>query len=60
MDTLGGSCADLVVAAGNVQSNPSDSYSKKDLSIKAKAVNENVSYLIYNDIFVKKISKSSS
>ena len=43
VDTLGGSCADLVVAAGNVQSSPNDSFSKKDLSDKAKLVNENVS-----------------
>lgn len=46
MDTLGDSCTHLVIAAGNVQSSPSDSFSKKNLSDKAKVVNENVSYVL--------------
>ena len=43
---MGDSCSHLIVAAGNVQSSPSDSFSKKDLSDKAKIVNENVSYVL--------------
>ncbi|XP_066931569.1 talin-2-like isoform X1 [Clytia hemisphaerica] len=46
VDTLGDSCSHLVVAAGNVQSSPNDSYAKRDLSDKAKQVNENVSYVL--------------
>uniref|UniRef100_A0A7M5V5A6 Talin n=1 Tax=Clytia hemisphaerica TaxID=252671 RepID=A0A7M5V5A6_9CNID len=46
VDSLGSSCVNLVVAAGNVQSSPNDSYAKKDLSDKAKTVNENVSYVL--------------
>ena len=48
VDTLGDSCGHLIISAGNVQSSPNDMFSKKDLSDKAKVVNENVSRLIIN------------
>ncbi|XP_057316525.1 talin-2-like isoform X2 [Hydractinia symbiolongicarpus] len=46
VDTLGDSCAELVQCAGNVQSSPSDSYAKRELSDKAKNVSEKVSYVL--------------
>jgi len=48
VDTLGESCCNLVIAAGNVQSSPNDSFSKKDLSDKAKVVNEKVCCFSYD------------
>ena len=56
MDSLGSSCVNLVVAAGNVQSSPTDSYAKKDLSDKAKVVSENVSVVLF---YTSKFSRAN-
>lgn len=57
MDKLGDSCGDVVQAAGNVQSNPSDSFAKKDLSEKAKDVSEKVNDFLF-DLLLKIFSPS--
>ena len=51
MDKLGDACGDVVQAAGNVQSNPSDSFAKKDLSEKAKEVSEKVNDILLAQLF---------
>ncbi|CAG5121597.1 unnamed protein product, partial [Candidula unifasciata] len=43
---LGKSCVELVQDAGGLQANPTDQYSRKDLSDHAKSVQEKVSYVL--------------
>ncbi|XP_041355718.1 talin-1-like [Gigantopelta aegis] len=43
---LGKSCIEMVQDAGNLQANPTDSYSRKDMSDHAKNISEKVSYLL--------------
>lgn len=44
---LGTSCIELVLDAGNLQSNPSDGFSKRDLIDHARQVSEKVSNAKY-------------
>ena len=39
---LGKSCIELVQDAGNLQANPTDTYSRRDLNEHARSVNEKV------------------
>ncbi|XP_078579993.1 uncharacterized protein LOC144864098 isoform X21 [Branchiostoma floridae x Branchiostoma japonicum] len=43
---LGNSCVDVVNNAGAIQSNPSDTYAKKDLIENSRAVSEKVSFVL--------------
>ena len=51
VNKLGDACCDVVQAAGNVHSNPSELYAKKDLSDKAKDVSEKVNHILFNLLF---------
>ena len=43
---LGKSCIELVQDAGNIQTNPGDSYAQRDLADHARSVNEKVSFVL--------------
>ncbi|XP_033725562.1 talin-1-like isoform X3 [Pecten maximus] len=43
---LGKCCIELVQDAGNLQSNPSDTFARRDLADHARSVNEKVSFLL--------------